>query len=182
VGSGTEAVLDEQGDGAVIPRTTPGVVVAVDGSPASRAALQFAMREVVRRGCVLNVVSCWGFDGTYDGAFDSIGVEQALLHARHSAERLQDDAVSAVLEQVAPPAMISRTIVEGAPGPALVRAARDADLLVVGTAHKGLARRALLGSVSQYCVLHSPVPVTVVPEPLPAAAELPLTPAAARAS
>jgi hypothetical protein len=34
-----------------------------------------------------------------------------------------------------------------------VRAARDAGLLVVGTGHNLLVQRALLGSVSQYCVL-----------------------------
>jgi nucleotide-binding universal stress UspA family protein len=158
-------------------RTTSGVVVGVDGSPASRAALQFAMREVVRRGHGLDVVTSWVFDGTYEGTLGP----QSMQEARETAERIQDEVVSAVLDEVVPPAMISRSIVEGAPGPALVRAARDADLLVVGTAHKGSTRRVLLGSVSQFCVLHSPVPITVVPEPAPAAAQLQATPAAANA-
>jgi nucleotide-binding universal stress UspA family protein len=143
------------------------VVVGVDGAPASRLALQFAMREVIRRGCGLEVVTCWAFEGAVDGPLGP----QSLHEARERAELLQDHAVSAALDKVPPPAIISRTIVEGAPGPALVRAARDAGLLVVGTGHNLLVQRALLGSVSQYCVLHSPVPVTVVPEPLSPAAQ-----------
>jgi hypothetical protein len=41
--------------------------------------------------------------------------------------------------------------------------ARDADYLVVGSANKNAVKRALLGSVSHYCVRHAPCPVVVVP-------------------
>ncbi len=47
----------------------------------------------------------------------------------------------------------------------LVKAAHDAALLVVGSGRKSLVARALLGSVSEYCVRHSRVPVVVVPDP-----------------
>jgi nucleotide-binding universal stress UspA family protein len=46
-----------------------------------------------------------------------------------------------------------------------VEAAHDAALLVVGSGRKSLVARALLGSVSEYCVRHSRVPVVVVPDP-----------------
>jgi hypothetical protein len=62
------------------------------------------------------------------------------------------------------PPPLSRTVTQGAAGPTLVRTAQNADYLVVGTAHKSLAKRTMLGSVSQYCVLHSSVPVVVVPQ------------------
>ena len=45
--------------------------------------------------------------------------------------------------------------------------ANRASYLVVGHSHKGALRRALLGSVSDYCVRHSKVPVMVVPMPEP---------------
>jgi hypothetical protein len=50
-------------------------------------------------------------------------------------------------------------------GHALVEAAHDAAMLVVGSGHKSLVARALLGSVSEYCVRHAKVPVVVVPDP-----------------
>ena len=67
-------------------------------------------------------------------------------------------------------------IVEGAPGPALVARAAGATLLVLGTReHTGL-RRAVLGSVSHYCLSHAASPVVAVP----AAAELPSPDVASR--
>jgi nucleotide-binding universal stress UspA family protein len=44
----------------------------------------------------------------------------------------------------------------------LIRAARGADLLVVGRRGHGGFARALLGSISQQCVHHSPCPVLVI--------------------
>jgi hypothetical protein len=38
-------------------------------------------------------------------------------------------------------------------------------MLVVGSSHKGMAARRLLGSVSEYCLRHARVPVVVVPDP-----------------
>jgi nucleotide-binding universal stress UspA family protein len=58
----------------------------------------------------------------------------------------------------------------GPPGHVLVDQSRDADLLVVGHRGRGGFRSAVLGSVGLHCVLHAPVPVTVVrPELQPAA-------------
>ena len=54
-------------------------------------------------------------------------------------------------------------IVEGPPGPALVGRSRDAKVLVLGTReHTGL-RRAVVGSVSHYCLSHAAPPVVAVP-------------------
>lgn len=51
----------------------------------------------------------------------------------------------------------------GKPGEAIVEAAieENADMVVVGTRGLGKVKRAFLGSVSDYCVHHSPVPVLV---------------------
>ena len=51
----------------------------------------------------------------------------------------------------------------GTPGPVLVAESRDAQLLVIGTQeHTGL-RRAVLGSVSHYCLSHARAPVVAIP-------------------
>lgn len=51
----------------------------------------------------------------------------------------------------------------GKPGEAIVEAAieENADLILVGTRGLSKMRRTFLGSVSDYCVHHSPVPVLV---------------------
>ena len=52
---------------------------------------------------------------------------------------------------------------QGAPGPTLVDASRDAAMLVVGTrVHTGISR-VLFGSVSHYCLTHAQCVVVAVP-------------------
>ena len=137
-----------------------GIVVGVDGTAASGAALAFALREGALRGSAVEVVTAWAFEGPYDGILALDSVDQA----RRNAEQAQDAAVTAALATVAVPPLLSRTVVRGAAGPELIRAARGAKYLVVGNGHKNLAERALLGSVSRYCIQHAPIPVLVVPE------------------
>jgi nucleotide-binding universal stress UspA family protein len=39
------------------------------------------------------------------------------------------------------------------------------ELLVLGTRGRGLVKRMLLGSISDYCIHHSTIPVLIVPHP-----------------
>jgi nucleotide-binding universal stress UspA family protein len=63
---------------------------------------------------------------------------------------------------IEPPVTVRATVAEGHPADVLVRAARGADLLVVGSRGHGGFAGSLLGSVSQYCVHHAACPVLVV--------------------
>jgi len=134
------------------------IVVGVDGTPAAQSALTFAMREARLRGSALDVVTTWMWD--VDSGNPSLGTPTDTARQVRLA---QDVAVSAALAATAAPSIITRHVIEGTAGEELVRVARDADYLVVGSSHKNLLKRALLGSVSQYCVRHATCPVVVVP-------------------
>ena len=62
---------------------------------------------------------------------------------------------------------VTKILGHGHAGPALVEAidANRSDLVVVGTRGRGAVASLLTGSVTDYLVRHSPVPVVVVPPP-----------------
>jgi nucleotide-binding universal stress UspA family protein len=139
------------------------VVVGYDGSAGAEAALAWAAREAVLRRCELVVVHAdfWDADALELPAFhDERGVEQAILEQGvDRARRLQPEIV-----------VTGRRAVPPAPE-ALVHESDRAGLLVVGSSGRGPVERALVGSVSRYCVEHARCPVVVVPRPsMPAGA------------
>jgi nucleotide-binding universal stress UspA family protein len=87
---------------------------------------------------------------------DVVGVI-SQLHER--ALELVSNAVDEVVGDDTTVA-VEPTPAEGPPAEVLVDAARDADLLVVGSRGLGLTEL-LLGSVSQHCVQHAPCPVVI---------------------
>lgn len=135
------------------------IVVGVDGTEASRVALEFAIREGMARGSAVEVVTAW----SWEGAHEPLNGPATATEARHRAEQIQEEVVALVLRTVPNPPMLSRQVVGGEAGRVLLHAARGAAYLVVGSAHRGIVARAVLGSVSQYCVRHATCPVVVVP-------------------
>jgi nucleotide-binding universal stress UspA family protein len=133
------------------------IVVGVDGSPSSMAALRWAVLQAELTGCAVEAVTAWrlpsryGFAAVTDGATDFEG----------DARKILADALNEV-SSVEPDVVIRSLVVEGHPAEVLVRAACGADMLVVGSRGYGGFTGALLGSVSHYCVHHAPCPVLVI--------------------
>ncbi len=148
-----------------------GIVVGVDGSAGSSAALEYALADAARRSSPLHVLAAapptdywervYGFDGPPPPEDSRQRVEEQV--------RRQLEGVLAAWPGGSPEVRVDVRVRTGAPGPVLVEAAEGADELVVGHRGRGAAASALLGSVGLHCVLHASCPVTVVPradEPL----------------
>jgi len=140
------------------------VVVGVDGSTGSRAALLFALEEAARRQVGVRVVSAllppqhWP-DAYGLAAPPTIGEMKNDL--RVAARRMVDDIVAERSSLAGVPVELHE--VEGRPATVLVEHSRGADLLVVGHRGRGGLASAMLGSVGLQCVLHAECPVAVVP-------------------
>jgi nucleotide-binding universal stress UspA family protein len=150
-------------------RTSGGaIVVGVDQDGQSSAAVLWAAAEARRRDAVLRIVHAW------QQAEGRLLPEQrsALAEERHALGTQEDvlDRVTAILERVAPDLVVTVEPVEGPPGPVLVDAASEAELLVVGTTARPEAEpegtpEVTFGSVSRHCVAHARCEVVVVPDP-----------------
>jgi len=137
----------------------PVIIVGVDGSPASRAALQWAAVEAVARGRELVVV--YAYDWRVIGARAPIGGAYAA-EVRAQADAVVEAAV-ADATAVAPTVRVRGEAVLGSAGPTLIAASRTAELVVVGSRGRGGFASLLLGSVSQQVAHHAPCPVLIVP-------------------
>ncbi len=140
------------------------IVVGIDGSDGSRAALHWALDETRRRGSRLDVVLAWQtpYLGEVSGLVLVSMTEEAEQRARNLLADVADGIVAAH-----PDLHIVPLLAEGRAAPALLDAAAGADLLVVGSRGRGGFKSLLLGSVSSACVHHAPCPVAVVPNPHP---------------
>lgn len=135
------------------------IAVGVDGSAASDLALQVAVDDARQSGSTVRAITAWVGVGPYSP--EMIMVEPDLSAAQ--AALIQKRAIERVLGGVDDPPEVEERIVEGGPGPALVKAAAGASRLVVGSVHKGVLKRVTEGSTSAYCARHSQIPVLVVP-------------------
>ncbi len=146
----------------------PRVVVAVDGSAGSKAALRFAFEDAARRGLPVEAVIAYRAPDLWVD-YNAIGAPEE--------ERLRDvlrsqpeDKVRAVIDEVArgltPPVSDVRIRAAlGSPADVLIRESHGADLLVLGSRGHGGFHTMLLGSTSMRCVMHAPCPVTIVHSP-----------------
>ena len=82
--------------------------------------------------------------------------------AEKQARSLVEDMIAQVGEGQGDVEVTPRLIADAHPAEALVDAAADAELLVIGSRGRGGFKGLLLGSVSQQCVQHARCPVIVV--------------------
>lgn len=139
------------------------IIVGVDGSPGSKTALTWAMNQAARTGATVEAITTWQNPAQYGTAYGwSYDVFEGDTYGAAIAKSL-DDTIAEVAAQVPHPVTVLAQVIEGHAVEALLHAAANADLLVVGSRGHGTFAGIVLGSVSQHCVQHAPCPVVVVP-------------------
>ncbi|WP_327582294.1 universal stress protein [Nonomuraea sp. NBC_00507] len=137
----------------------PRVLVALDGSLASLAALRYAVDEARRREACLHAIRVLPGAGALPGLDDG---DEFFSLLRKGAWISFREALGYVPTDVEVSVLVAR----GEPGPALVDLAdREDDLLVLGRGDVGLLGRWRGTATSCYCVAHGRCPVLIVPLP-----------------
>jgi nucleotide-binding universal stress UspA family protein len=139
------------------------VVVGVDGSTGSAAALAYAFEEASWRGCGLTAIAAWEVP-----AFEAYGWMSApppkdvLPVYEREARRTLAESLAGWSEKY-PEVEVRRRSVHASPLAALVNASAGARLVVVGSRGSGGFRSLLLGSVGHSLLHHAHCPVALVP-------------------
>ncbi|MGW6686858.1 universal stress protein [Streptomyces sp. NPDC054961] len=131
------------------------IVVGVDGSPQSRAAADWAAREAVRRDLPLNVVHAWLW----------APLAGPIVQDRDTEAGRADDILKEVggeLSHRYPGLDLTAEVLSDVPVPALLHAAKDTEMLVIGTRGHGALVGFLLGSYGQQVIAAAECPVVSV--------------------
>lgn len=140
------------------------LVVGVDGSSCSTAALRWAAAEAVLRQAPLALifasvpvaVATWASSATLPAAVADL--------QRDAGEKILREAHKEVSELTGGVIDVTTELLSEAPAAALVERSRDAALVVVGSHGRGAIARTVLGSVSTALLHRSHCPVAVIRE------------------
>jgi nucleotide-binding universal stress UspA family protein len=163
--------------GTATPIRLRHIVVGVDGSPNSLAALRWAAGLAARDGAKLEAVCAyqryvyaqypfsmtvpmyWPAGAATRSHFASPG---GVFDAASNAHATLEHAVVSTFGTASVNGLVLRAI-EGSAREVLVQISADADLLVVGARGHSGALGIVLGSTAQACTRHATCPVLVVP-------------------
>ncbi len=139
------------------------VVVGVDGSRRSAAAVRYASDYAIRHGRPFVALAAWQRPITPELQTAGWGRSDSnwLDSARGEAEEHAHDAVRSARRRH-PRLEAEAQVVERSAGPALTAASHTAELVVVGTRGLGGFERLMLGSVSRAVLHRAECPVAVV--------------------
>ena len=145
----------------------PGIVVGVDGSCHSQAALDWAMAEAGLRQVPLTVMTVIPAAVEASGVTGQLSpLDESFSEPGRAAVHLatQDIVDKAVAERAGQPKVtVTVRAVTGRPADELIQASEDAELLVVAARGAGGFKRLIMGSVSTQVAHHALCPVVIIP-------------------
>ena len=158
------------------------IVVGIDGSPHSRKALRRAVAEAAARGCGVEALYVIppptrtlsdDLIGLPYGRAVASGTISPDAPAHHPPSRSEESFATAeaalaefveeATQDVDGPTPRLVVVPDAHPAEALVRASKDAEMLVIGTRGLGGFVGMLLGSVAQQCIQHAECPMLILP-------------------
>jgi nucleotide-binding universal stress UspA family protein len=142
------------------PPSTGAVVVGVDGSPISEAAVKFATEEAAARQVPLLAVHTWD-ERITDPAYLAARIEQDEVPAAQEQRALLAEQMAGY-QQEHPDVPIEQVLVHDHPAQGILRQAEKAQLIVLGSRGRGGFIGMLLGSTSQAVLQHATCPVLIV--------------------
>jgi nucleotide-binding universal stress UspA family protein len=140
------------------------VVVGVDGTAGSRAALEYAWAAAAARDAELEVVGAFSVEDYWldPRIHDPLTGDGIRAHVEQTVTALVAEVRNDPSLHSASAVPVRTVVMAGRAAAVLIDGSEDADLLVVGSRGRGMVRSALLGSVSLHCVTHARCPVVVV--------------------
>jgi nucleotide-binding universal stress UspA family protein len=144
------------------PANRHGIVVGVDGSPASGAAVCWAARDAAMRSVPLTLVHAYN---TYVPTFPQIPIPAGVaLWQEEDGRQVLEQAVKIAGEAVKTGhgLEVKSELRCSPPVPTLGDLSEEAEMIVVGSNGRGAVGRVLLGSVSSGVVRHAKCPVAVI--------------------
>ncbi|GAB2727009.1 universal stress protein [Kitasatospora kifunensis] len=140
--------------------SSPRVVVGVDGSPSSHAALRWALRQAELTGATVYAVGVWEPPSYYGWSAPVVDTSFDYDLARRQFTEQLDEVLGPEHSS-----RVEERLVLGNPAQVLIDEADGAELLVVGSHGRGTFAAAVLGSVSARCAAHATCPVVIVRSP-----------------
>jgi nucleotide-binding universal stress UspA family protein len=136
------------------------IIVGVDGSPASRVAVDWAARDAALRGADLKLVHVLVPPAVM--AFPEVPMPPGFMEWQdEEGRRLLDSAVKTV-EEAGAQVEVSTEMVSGSAVPVLADLSSSAQMIVVGCRGHGALARGLLGSISTGLAHHAHCPVAII--------------------
>jgi nucleotide-binding universal stress UspA family protein len=144
-----------------VPAGAP-VVVGLDGSDVSAAAMTFAVEQAIARHVEVRVVFAWDIERVHN--VGELSPQTFSIHeAQQTAERLLAEAVAGWSERYPELTIVERPVFDRDPVKALVAEGIGAGLIVVGSRGHGGFLGLRLGSTVDGLIRYAPAPIAVVP-------------------
>ena len=142
--------------------TAEPIVVGVDGSAASRVAVDWAARDSAMRGVPIKLLNVLVPPGVM--AFPEVPMPPGYLRWQEDEARKVLDSARAMVAEAAggTTVEVSSEMVSGSTVATLVEESKTASMVVVGCRGRGALSRGLLGSVSTGLVHHAMCPVAII--------------------